>query len=304
MREQTGSGRTTLAVGAGALVAAAVVLLGVVMAGSDDERQTPDGAAPSGTPDTPQGHTDAGMLVIAHRGASAYAPHDTVAAARAAVRRGADAVEADVRQTRDGHLVTLFHGTLAPSTDAEQVFPGRRPWRVEDFTLAEIRRLDAGSWFSRRFAGERVPTLGELADALAGTGVRLIVEPKSPARYPGIGARIAREVRTRPDLYLEVECFEQALLRRLSQRSVPVDLGVTGTPPKAGLDRIRAFADAVNPRLASVDRAYVERAHAAGLGVKVWSLNDRASIRRALALRVDGIYSHRPDLVNAMLEAR
>jgi glycerophosphoryl diester phosphodiesterase len=94
-----------------------------------------------------QGSTSADVLVIAHRGASAYAPQNTVAAAREAVSRGADALEADIRQTRDGHLVALLDPTLARTTNVEQVFPRRRPWRVESFTLAEVKRLDAGSWF-------------------------------------------------------------------------------------------------------------------------------------------------------------
>ena len=136
--------------------------------------------------------TSADVLVIAHRGASAYAPQNTVAAARGAVSRGADALEADIRQTRDGHLVALLDPTPALTTNVEQGFPRRRPWRVEWFTLAEVRRLDAGSWFGPEFAGERVPTLSELADALDGTDVEMMVEVKAPRRYPGIGERVLR----------------------------------------------------------------------------------------------------------------
>lgn len=252
----------------------------------------------SSAPGTPSASA---VLVIAHRGASAYAPHDTVAAAREAVARGADVVEADLRQTADGHPVALFHPSLAPSTDVERVFPGRSPWRVESFTLAEVRRLDAGSWFGPRFAGERVPTLAELADALAGTGVRLNVEVKTPTRYPGLGRRVLREIRSHPDRYREVESFDLAFLRRMAQHEPPVELGAAAGVPPDRMEEVAPFLDALNPPLREIDRGYVQRAHRLGLEVKVWSVNTPAAVRRAVALGVDGVYSHRPDLVRGVL---
>lgn len=263
----------------------------------------PEPAARPGSPErTRPARSD--VLVIAHRGASAYAPHDTVAAAREAVARGADVLEADIRQTRDGHPVALFHATLAPTTNVEQVFPERRPWRVESFTLAEVRRLDAGSWFGPRFADERVPTLDELADALSGSDLEMIVEVKAPERYPGIAGRVLREIRSRPGLFREVESFDWPFVRRLDRLSPPVRLGAAGSPPVDRLEEVASYADAVNPALGAVDAAYVDRAHDLGLEVKVWSLNAPAPVRRAVAMDVDGIYSHRPDMVRDVLAGR
>jgi glycerophosphoryl diester phosphodiesterase len=177
-----------LVVAVAALVAVAVVIAMVMSSGSPGPADAAD----------PARRSSSSVLVIAHRGASAYAPHNTVTAAEQAVVRGADALEVDVRQTRDGHLVALFAPTLAPTTDAEQVYPGRAPWRVESFTLAQIRRLDAGSWFAPRFRGERVPTLGQIVSAVEDSDVRVVVEVKTPGRYPGIAERVAREVRRDP----------------------------------------------------------------------------------------------------------
>jgi glycerophosphoryl diester phosphodiesterase len=290
------AGGAALLVGAGALVG---VLWLVPGGGSGNGEGTsrpgdrPSGAASSAPP---------APVVIAHRGASQYAPHDTVAAAREAVARGADVLEVDVRQTRDGRLVALFHGTLARTTDAERVFPGRAPWRVEQLTLAEVRRLDAGRWFGPAYAGERVPTLAELRRALAGSGVPMIVEVKDPDRYPGVAARVVREIRRHPDRYVEVECFDWDFLRRLDGR-VPDDLvlGLTGAPPAERLADHTPYADAVNPPLADTDAAYVAEAHEAGLEIKVWSVNARADMRRAVALGVDGVYTKRPDVLARLL---
>jgi glycerophosphoryl diester phosphodiesterase len=287
-----------LAVAVTALVAVVVV----IAVGMSPQAQESSRSATKGTGADPVRRAPSSVLVIAHRGASAYAPHDTVAAAKEAVARGAEALEVDARQTRDGHLVALFAPTLAPTTDVEQVYPGRAPWRVESFTLAEIRRLDAGSWFAPRFRGERVPTLDQIVSAVEGSDVRVVVEVKSPGRYPGIGERVAREVRSDPARYLEIECFEAGFLRRLTSQNLPVDLGLTGTPPASQLSAVASFADAVNPQAASIDAAYVARAHRAGLEVKVWSLNTVDSMRRALDLGVDGIYTHRPDMLTGLLD--
>ena len=287
-------------------VVAAVSLVAVVVALAVLLR--PD-SSPEPTPPQESGHQagpSAGgaahdVLVVAHRGASAYAPHDTVAAAREAVNRGVDAVEADIRQTRDGHLVALYHGTLAPTTDVEQVFPSRRSWRVERFTLPEVRRLDSGSWFGPEFAGERVPTLEEMVEALAGSNVELIVEAKTPGRYPGMLRRLLDQIGSAPDSFREVESFDLEFLRRVAQEKPPVRLGAAAGVAPERMAEVAPYLDALNAPMSKLDKRYVAHAHELDLEVKVWSLNTPASVRTALQLGVDGIYSHRPDMVRRVL---
>src|SRR5947209_470054 len=98
--------------------------------------------------------------LIAHRGASAYAPEHTLEAYRLAMKQGADFVEPDLQITKDGVLVCLHDTTLERTTDVRTVFPdrsrevkGRKTWPVADFTLEEVQRLDAGAWMGARFAG-------------------------------------------------------------------------------------------------------------------------------------------------------
>src|SRR5919106_169227 len=106
-------------------------------------------------------------LLIAHRGASGYAPEHTLAAYRLAIEQGADYVEQDLAVTKDGVLICLHDDSLERTTNVEEIFPNRatvepetkrRYWLAADFTLAEIRRLDAGRWFDARFAGEGIPS--------------------------------------------------------------------------------------------------------------------------------------------------
>ena len=141
---------------------------------------------------------------IAHRGASAYAPEHTLAAYELAIEMGADYVEQDLQLTRDGVLICMHDTTLNRTTDVEQVFPDRavevvvrgdmrQVWRVADFTLEEIKTLDAGSWFSEEFAGTRVPTFQEAIDLVQGkTG--MYPETKAPAEYEALGFTMEEEL--------------------------------------------------------------------------------------------------------------
>src|SRR3954467_4348242 len=131
--------------------------------------------------------------LIAHRGASAYAPEHTIAAYTKALEQGADFVEQDLAVTKDGVLVCIHDLTLERTTDVEEVFPTRfvennaaagpgKHWLVGDFTLAELKKLDAGSWFNPKFAGARIPTFQEAID-LVGNKAGLYPELKDPAFY-------------------------------------------------------------------------------------------------------------------------
>lgn len=135
--------------------------------------------------------------LVAHRGASAYAPEHTAAAYRLAMDQGADFVEQDLQVTKDGQLVCLHDLTLDRTTNAKWVLPGRartleregRPltgYHVSDFTLAEIKQLDAGSWFDPKFKDERIPTFQEAIDLMKGRA-GIYPETKAPEVYGSIG---------------------------------------------------------------------------------------------------------------------
>jgi glycerophosphoryl diester phosphodiesterase len=110
-------------------------------------------------------------MVIAHRGDSRTCPEQTIAAYTQAAERGAEMIEADVHRTRDGRLIMLHDATLDRTTS------GSGPVAAIDHV--ELRTLDAGSWFSPDFAGERVPTLDELFDLAQRFDIALCLEVKS-----------------------------------------------------------------------------------------------------------------------------
>lgn len=250
------------------------------------------------------------VAVIAHRGASAYAPENTLAAVRKGVTQDADMVEVDIRQTKDGELVAMHDSTLARTTDVEDVFPGRAPYRVADFTLREIRKLDAGSWKHSGFAGERVPTLRQVLGTLEGSGVGLMLEAKDPARHPGMGERIARELRgSRPwrsagATELTVLSFDWTFQRDFSRLAPDYAVGLIGMPADGELDDVADWARSVNPRRDDLDRPLVQLIHDAGMWTYPWTVDEPAEMRRFISYGVDGILTDKPDVLNELLRKR
>lgn len=232
--------------------------------------------------------------VVAHRGASDIAPENTLAAIRAAVHVGADAVEIDVQRTRDGVPVLFHDENLARTTDMAAHDPGRTACPVSDLTLDEVRRLDAGSWRGAAHAGCGVPTLAEALATLAGTGVGLLLEIKHPSSQPGLVDAVADVLDSRADdVDVTVQSFDEGALRAFGRRRTDLPLGLlTMNAPRQ--PALSAWASAVNPWHASVGSAYVRRAQLAGLQTYVWTANTRHAIRRAADAGVEGIITDRP----------
>lgn len=258
--------------------------------------------------------------IVAHRGASAAAPENTLEAVDKAAELGVTWVENDVQRTKDGRLVVIHDENLARTTNAEQIFPGRAPWRVKDFTAAEIARLDAGGWFSHRYAGARVPALESFLDRLSRHHQNLLLEIKSPALYPGIERQILRTLDRAGWLdgrhlggrhlggRLVVQSFSADSLRTVHRLRPGVRTGLLGTPSTAQLPAYARFVDQIDPSYGSLSAAWVTAAHRVRgphgrpLGVWVWTVDDTDSVHGAVRMGVDGIITNRPDTVRRALE--
>ncbi|SFK02436.1 glycerophosphodiester phosphodiesterase [Streptomyces pini] len=247
---------------------------------------------------------------VAHRGASGYAPENTLAAVDAARALDVKWVENDVQRTRDGELVVMHDATLSRTTDVEEVFPDRAPWRVADFTAAEIAQLDAGSWFDPLYAGERVPTLEQYLRHLDRTGQNLLLEIKRPELYPGIEADILGELRSEGWLdrrhvrgKLVVQSFGADSVRAVHEQAPAVRTGFLGTPAVGELPMYARFSDQINPPHTTLTGEYVRQVqalkgpHGKPLEVFTWTVNGAEAARRVAAMGVDGIISNYPDVV-------
>ncbi|MDQ0747686.1 glycerophosphoryl diester phosphodiesterase [Streptomyces africanus] len=251
-----------------------------------------------------------GPLVIAHRGASAYAPENTLAAVDKAAELGTAWVENDVQRTRDGELVVLHDDNLRRTTDVEEVYPGRAPWKVKDFTAAEITRLDAGSWFGPAFADARVPTLEQFVHRVERHHQKLLLEIKNPELYPGIERQTLKVLgnegwldRSHVTGRLIVQSFSADSVRTVHELKPAVKTGLLGTPPVSALPLYAGFADQINPSYGSLSTAYVSSVqaftgpHGRPLQVLTWTVDDAARARRVAGYGVDGIITNKPDVV-------
>jgi glycerophosphoryl diester phosphodiesterase len=235
-------------------------------------------------------------LVIAHRGASAYQPENTLAAYSLAVEQRADMIEIDLHLTRDGAIV-IAH-------DADLRHFGR-VGALADLSLAEVRELDAGHG---RGVGAQVPTLDEVLDSF-GEQIPFNLELKWGAEgtYPGLEAATLAAVEKRGLLERTLfSSFRDRILAELRGLSPEARLAVLVDPRHSDrvLERAEAVdAEAVNPHYVLADGRFIEEAHAAGLAVYPYTVDDEAQMDRLVALGVDGLFTNRPDAMRDLLHA-
>ncbi|MGH7898659.1 MAG: glycerophosphodiester phosphodiesterase [Candidatus Binatia bacterium] len=228
---------------------------------------------------------------IAHRGASGHCPENTRSSFLRAIELGASMVELDCQMTRDGAMVVIHDETLDRTTS------GRG--RVIDRTLKEIQALDAGSWFSPRFAGEEVPTLEDVIAILHGK-VSLNLEIKGddqPGRLEIQCVGTLASLRFFADTVFS--SFSQRRMRKLRELSGEARIAILmdrGSSWAAGFELAAELeAEAVHPERSLVRPELVVAAHDRGLEVRVWPVNDVRQMESLIGMGVDGIFTDYPD---------
>jgi len=224
------------------------------------------------------------VLNIAHRGASADHPENTLAAFRAAIEAGADMCELDVHRTCDGIAVVIHDETLDRTTTGAG--------KVSDFTLEQIKLLYAPANFRERFVGERVPTLEEVFGLTHGR-CGLNIEIKCGHVEDQVCSLI-REYETHQTAI--VSSFEWKTLENVLRIDPAVRIGLLAERhPKVLLKRAQEMnAYAINPRYDLATASLCAEAHRAGLRVFVWTVDDRTTMRSLVASGVDGIMTNQP----------
>jgi glycerophosphoryl diester phosphodiesterase len=229
------------------------------------------------------------VLIIAHRGASGNAPENTLAAFRKAVALGATFIETDLQLSRDARFVAIHDASVNRTTNGQGA--------VHEMTLADLRKLDAGSWFGSEFAGERIPTLEEIFEFSKKNDVVFYLEIKPGAAWGGehalVGAlresgEIPRAVVISFDatIVLNLRKIEPTLMTGLlydGQIENPLDKAV-----EIGARQVAVRGDLVTPAL-------IAQAKKKDLQVVCWTVNHPAHMRMLAAAGVDGIMSDYPD---------
>lgn len=251
---------------------------------------------------------------IAHRGASAHAPESTLPAFMLAEKMGADWIELDVQMTRDGHLVALHDDQVDRTTN------GKGP--VRNFTLAELKQLDAGTWFGKKYPrrwkpeyqGTSIPTLGEVFTQM-GDRVRYCLEIKENSAGPRLEGKLLQLLKqhglwnpAQPGNQVVIQSFDRQSLKRLHHQAPEITLiqlihfqEARSVSPKL-LREIQVYAEGIGYHHRQMDRDDVRRAQSHGLRIHPYTVNRKKDMRRLIRWGVDGICTNYPDRLQRVLK--
>lgn len=247
-----------------------------------------------------------GPLIIAHRGASGYAPENTMAAFELAERLGADFIELDIRMSKDGELVVIHDKTVDRTTN--------KAGSVHNYTLRELQGMDAGSFFSAKYSDETIVTLEEVMYRFAGR-IGILIEIKDPQLYPGIEEKLAKMVR-RYELIQDIagigvsdsvqgvegiiiQSFDFGSVRRMHTLlpDIPVAVLIHADQhplTDKTLDELASYASSINISHDLLDEALVREIHDRNRKVMAWTIRNDRDMERMKELGVDGIITDFP----------
>ena len=229
------------------------------------------------------------VLVIAHRGASGHAPENTLAAFRKALQMGAGFIETDLQLSRDARLVAIHDETLERTTNGKGA--------VQDLTLAELRKLDAGSWLGSDFIQEKIPTVEEILLFSRQHDVNFYLEMKPTGKWGGEHSLI-RALREADEIHRAIVIsFDTSILENLRRIEPAVMTGLlhdgqienpVARAREIGARQLVVRGDLVSPALLAQAKKHE-------LHLVCWTINNPAHMRMLIAAGVDGIMSDYPD---------
>ncbi|MGS2778594.1 glycerophosphodiester phosphodiesterase [Robertmurraya sp. GLU-23] len=235
---------------------------------------------------------------VAHRGATAYAPENTIAAFDLAVDMKADYIEIDVQRSKDGELVLIHDTTVDRTTDGTG--------KVGELTFEQLRSLDAGSWKGEQYEGEPIPTFEEILDRYRGK-VGILIELKAPELYPGIEKQVAEALKERnldkpQNEKIIIQSFNFESMKTTNELLPLVPIGVltsnrAHTTPEA-LQEFSTYADWFNPSYGIVTEELVNQVHSLGMKIGSWTVRSQEAADFLFELKVDAIITDYPDYVD------
>lgn len=242
------------------------------------------------------------VYTIAHRGASGYAPENTLPAFQLAIEMKADSIELDVHLTKDQIPVVIHDETVNRTTDGKGY--------VKNKTLEQLRQLDAGSWFNQAYpmfardlyTGLTIPTLDEVFDKF-GSDINYVIEIKEPVTDFNIEAILNETIKThRLEKVVAIHSFSAASLKRFHTLNpdIPLyqlvwnDYAATRVT-QSYLDNVKTYAAGISPNFQGITAAYVAQVKRAGLKIIPYTVNYQLNMDKAYSWGVDGVHTNYPD---------
>lgn len=244
-----------------------------------------------------------GFVIIAHRGASAYYPENTMAAFRGAVEMNAEMIELDVLLSKDGVPVVFHDATLEAHTNGSG--------NVSDYTLEELKQLDAGSWFDNRFSDQQIPTLEEVLQ-FASDKVALNIEIKTEAVTDqlkgGVEEKSLKLVRKyKMEEHVLFSSFDYRAVSHFKQlgNNISVALLYNNRWPNHRLphELINEYrADAVNCSYRQLTKKRLASLRSHHIPSFIYTVDKKSRMRKLIAAGINGIFTNKPDLLREVVE--
>ncbi|MFP5200890.1 MULTISPECIES: glycerophosphodiester phosphodiesterase [Bacillus] len=231
------------------------------------------------------------MYIIAHRGSSSAAPENTFAAFDLAVQQGADYIELDVQLTMDQHVAVIHDVTVDRTTNGSGL--------VKSYTLDQLKKLDAGSWFDSQYANERIPTLQEILERYS-QRVGILIEIKHPKQQIGIEKAVVDIInRFAYSRHIMVQSFDANALQRVKAYAPSLRTAFIIKPSafkltKRKLAEYSSFADCLNMKKTMINRWLIDRIHSFGMDVFIWTVKDQKTADRMKTYPIDGVVTDHP----------
>ncbi|MEI5907997.1 glycerophosphodiester phosphodiesterase family protein [Bacillus spongiae] len=236
--------------------------------------------------------------VIAHRGASGFAPENTLAAFDLAVEMKADYIELDLQMSKDGELIVIHDPSVERTTNGSGL--------IQDLTYEEILQFDAGSWFHQQFSGEKVPTLKEVLDRYVGE-IGLLIELKEPYRYPGIEQKLAMELTPYLDQKGEnssivVQSFDIESVQLFHEYAPTIPIGIVISKDNfQGVEQLSdfaIFADFISPSKGVISNRFIQTTEMLELETYPWTIKNQEMYKWLYNIDVNGIITDYPNYEN------
>lgn len=265
--------------------------------------------AGGGTAMAKEKHKD--IVNVSHRGASGYAPEHTITSYQMGDKMHGDYIEVDLQMTKDGKLIAMHDETVDRTTDGTGL--------VKDYTLEQIKQLDAGSWFNEKYpqyanqdyAGLKVPTLEEVFQKF-GKNAKYYIETKSPEVYPGMEKELLRlvndfEINKKT---LLVQSFSPLSLKTMNELDPSVKLvqllsyKTNAVITDAEVAAIKQYAMGVGPNYTYLNQDYVQKVVGSGLEIHPYTVNDKETMKKLIDWGVTGMFTNFPDRLHEVMKGK
>ncbi|TQR20427.1 glycerophosphodiester phosphodiesterase family protein [Psychrobacillus vulpis] len=254
------------------------------------------------------------FLVIAHRGASAYAPEHTLLAYEIAQQAEATYIEIDLQMTEDGVLVAMHDEKVDRTTDGTGF--------VKEYTLKELKLLNAGEWFNNEYPGlaneefedVSIPTLEEIFIHF-GSEVNYYIEMKSPGIYDEMEEKLIALLKQYNLIYVDkglpkviIESFNEDSLVKIHQLEPRLPLiKLFSFKEEAALsvqdyNRLNTYASGIGVNISSVDKHFIREVQQNGLQIHLYSVNDETELKKTLNLKANGVFTNIPNIAVELLK--